>query len=180
MITTHPTRRIALLSAASLLALAGCSAVTSTTTNGVTTITVNVADINAWAQAFLNGATFLLALPGVAALPAASLIGLALAAVKTDLAAFDSAAGGNVTLTFNSTSIPAAIKSVLTDGRTLLSDAAGVPGAVPATVQATASEYVQALETVVSTFAAAVGQITAGAALGAMPIATALSVLRVK
>ena len=129
MITTHPTRRIALLSAASLLALAGCSAVTSTTTNGVTTITVNVADIDDWAEAFLNAAGLILALPGIAAGPTGIAITAVLAVIKADLAAFNAASGGNVTLTFNSTSVPAAIQSVLTDGQTLLSDAAGVPGA---------------------------------------------------
>jgi hypothetical protein len=177
-LATHPTRRIALLSAASLLALAGCSAVTSTTTNGVTTITVNVADVDAWGQAFLNASGLILALPGIAALPVGAAISAVLAVIKTDLAAFDTASGGNVTLTFNATSVPAAIQSVLADGKTLLSDAAGVPGAVTATVQATASEYVQALETVVSTFAAAIGQITAGAS--PMSLGQALSVLKVK
>jgi hypothetical protein len=163
-------------------AVAACDAFTTTTTNGVTTITVNVAKLDAYGQAFINGANLLLSLPGVSTLPAAALITAILGVLKTDLATFDASAAGNVTLSFDSTSIPAAIQSVLTDGKTLLTDANSVLGSAEQAVVSTAQTYINAISTVVSLFAAEIGQMTVGAAMGAAPMseAQALSVLGVR
>src|SRR6185312_15103835 len=78
--------------------IAACSVFQSTTTNGVTTITVNVAKLDAYGQAFINGGTMLLDLPGISTLPAGAAIAAILLLLKTDLAALDTATQGKVTL----------------------------------------------------------------------------------
>jgi hypothetical protein len=163
------------------LGLAGCSAITSTTTNGVTTYTVNVAEITAWGQAFANGATMIGGLPGLLGTPIGLGIVAVSAVVKADLTAFAATAGSQLTLTFDSTSVPAAVNSLLGDGKTLLTDAAGALGNVASTVITTAQTYVSAVQTVVSLLSAAIGAQLAGAVPGAVPMseATALSVLKV-
>ena len=162
--------------------IAACSVFQSTTTNGVTTITVNVAKLDAWGQAFINGGTMLLGLPGVATLPAGVEIAAVLVMAKANLAALDAETHGQAMLTFDSTSVPAAIQSVLADGKNLLTDAQGL---MDTAAQGTASEvqtYINAIQTVVSIFSATIGQIVAGARVGAPPMteAHALAVLQVR
>ena len=162
--------------------IAACSVFQSTTTNGVTTITVNVAKLDAYGQAFINGGTMLLDLPGISTLPAAAAVATVLAVLKTDIAAFDTATQGQATLTFDATSVPAAVQSVLADGKTLLTDARSVLGTAEQAAASTAQTYIDAIQTVVSIFSATIGQITAGARAGAVPMTEtqALAVLRVK
>src|SRR6185437_11906274 len=121
-------RRLLRTTALALVAapIAACSVFQSTTTNGVTTITVNVAKLDAWGQAFINGGTMLLGLPGVATLPAGVEIAAVLVMAKANLAALDAETHGQAMLTFDSTSVPAAIQSVLADGKNLLTDAQGL------------------------------------------------------
>lgn len=181
------SRRAALrgtaLSVAALALLTRCGAVTENTTNGVTTITVNTAQINAWGQAFVNASKLVASLPGITG----TTTGVAILAVGTvvgaDLTAFNTAAKGSLSLTFNSTSIPAAVTSILTDGSTLLTDSKAALSDVAATATTTAQTYIDAVETVVSLFQAAVGSVAVGAALGAtskMTEAQALATLKVQ
>jgi hypothetical protein len=162
--------------------IAACSVFQSTTTNGVTTITVNVVKLDAYGQAFINGGTMLLDLPGISTLPVAAAISVVLAMLKTDIAALDTATQGQATLTFDSTSVPAAIQSVFTDGKTLLADARSVLGTAEQAAASTVLTYIDALQTVVSIFSATIGQMTAGARIGATPMTEtqALAVLRVR
>lgn len=162
-------------------ALAACGAVTETTTNGVTTVTVNVAQIDAWGRAFANGAKLIAGLPGLSGTATGLGISAVAAVVEADLAAFDKASGGSVSLAFNSTSVPAAVASLLADGKTLATDAAGALGNVASTAVQTAQTYIIAVETVVSLFQAAVGSIAVGAAVGGtrMSEAQALTALGV-
>lgn len=176
----NPTRRSFVTVAAAVPFVAACSAFTTTTTNGKTTVSVDVSKIDAWGQAFSNAGLLILGLPGVSALPIGAAITAGIALVKADLAAFDTAAGGNVTLTFDTSSVPAFVQSVLADGKTLLADVSGVPGALSSTVQTEANEYVQALATIVSVFSATIGSMVAAAAPGGMSEGTALATLRVK
>lgn len=155
------TTRRAILGASALIpaaALLGCGMISSTTTNGVTTVTVNTADANNWGQAFINAASLIATLAIPASAPAILAIG---ATAKVDLAAFNTATNGTLTLTFNSGSPPAALASLLTDGQNLLTAA---QGAIPAAAATQAQTYLTALATIVSTAEAAVGVSVAGAA----------------
>ena len=156
--------------AAATLALSACDAVTSTTTNGVTTLTINVAQINAWGQAIVNGADILAPFAGTAG----SIILLVAKTAEADLASVNTLSGGSATLTFNSTSIPAAVQSLLTDGKTVVADASG---AISASAGTAATEALNALETIVSIFAATLGSM--GAAAPKMSEAQALATLKV-
>lgn len=143
-------RRRSLLAASALLPLAACGAVTVTTANGVTTVKINTASIDAWGQAAINAATMLAPLAGAAA-PAILAIG---GVARVDLAAFDKASAGSVTLTFDRGSPPAAVASVLADARNLLTAAQPV---IPAKSGTAAATYLSALAVIVSTAEAAVG-----------------------
>lgn len=175
----HISRRH-LLAASTLVPVAACGVFTTNTTNGVTTISVDVAKIDGWAQAFQNAGNLVLALPGVPALlgPAAPIVTATIAMVAADIAAFDKSAGGSVVLTFNAGSVPAAISSVLADGQKLLST---IQAALPSTaIVGTVATYVNALATIVSVFEAAIGLPVAKLSAASMSEAQALAALRVK
>ena len=180
-----PTRRAVLTGATALIpaaVLIGCGAVTTTTTNGVTTITINVAQINAWATAFINAAALVAALPGIAGTPTGLAITGVGGAAKLDLGAFTAVAGNSLSLTFNSTSAPAAVQSLLADGNELLTDAKGALGSVASTALGSAQTYVTALGTIVSLFQAAMGVSASVATVSAtapMSESTALKTLGV-
>lgn len=180
------SRRTTLLRTAAILpvaALAACGVFTSTTTNGVTTITINVAQVNAWGAAFINAAALVSGLPGIAGTPAGLAIVAVGAVAKTDLAAFTATAGASVSLTFDKTSAPAAIQSLLTDGQTLLTDAQGALGSVAPASLGSAQTYVAAIQTIVSLFTAAMGVSASTAKVSAtapMSEANALASLGVK
>lgn len=163
-------------------ALNGCGAITSNTTGGVTTLTVNVTQLNAWGQAFASGAKLIAGLPGIAGTAAGIAILAVATAVGTDLAAFNKVAGGSVSLSFNSTSIPAAVQSLANDGQTLLADASGALVNVATTAMTNAQTYINAVQTIVSLFQAELSAAPVGAALKAtsMTEATALATLGVK
>ena len=172
--------RRALLGASALLPLAACGIVTTTTTNGVTTITVNVARVDAWAQAGANAATLIADLPGIAATPASVAILGIVALVKLDAGAFDKAANGQTVLTFDANSVPASIASLASDARTLLGDARAALPNVASTAMNDAQTYVNAVQTLVSLFDATVGGVKVGAVPAPMTEAQALAVLGVK
>ena len=157
---------------APVAALVACS---ESTTNGVTTITLNVAQVSAWGQAFVNAGTLLAPLTGPTGVAILSVV----SAVENDISGISTLAGGNASLSFNSTSVPAAIQSLLSDGQTIISDAAGALGAGITTA---AQTYLTAAQTIASLLAAAIGSVSVGVA-AATPKMTenhALDVLGVK
>lgn len=162
--------------------LGACSAATSTTTNQVTTVTVNVADLNAWGNAIVNAAKLVSTLPGIVGTPAGTTIAGIATIAGTDLAAVAAAAGASQTFTFNNGSVPAAINSLLGDGQTLLTDAQGAIGNVSSTATQNAQTYIAALSTIVALFQATVTTLPPAAAMAdaKMTPAQALAVLGVK
>ena len=152
------------------VALGGCSLFSSKTVNGVTTITVNLNQLDSWGQAIANAGTMLA--------PIVPSVGPAIMAVvkvvAADIAAIDKDTGGTATLTFDATSIPAAISSLLADGQTILKTATA---ALPAEITSEARTILGALQTIVSLFAAALGSM--GAVKPAMTETQALAALRV-
>jgi hypothetical protein len=155
--------RRAILRASALVpvtaALAACGIFTSTTTNDVTTVTVNVSDLNAWGTAIINAATLVSGLPGISTTTQGAGIAAISKAATAALAAVDVAAGTSQTFTFNSGSVPASITSLLSDGTTLLADAQAAAGGVTGTSVQTAQTYIEALTTIVALFQAAVSTI---------------------
>ena len=168
-----------LLSTASLLALGGCGAFTLSTANGVTTVTINVAQIDSWAQAFKNGAKLILGLPGILPmLGSAGNVAFALIdVVATDIRAFDVAASGSATLSVNLNNVPDFISTVLADGQMILGT---ITKALPDTaIVGTAATYLNALATVVSLFEAMLGVAPAAAPRARMSETAALALLNV-
>jgi hypothetical protein len=153
--------------------MAGC---TTSTVNGVTTVTLNVAQVNAWGQALVNSTTLVAGLPGINATPEAQAIKLVGPMISGDLAAFNKAANGALSLTFNTTSPAAGITSLVTDAQTLLNDTSA---AIGSNLGGVAQEYLDAIKTVVSLIQAATAtSLVAGAT--PMTEAQALATLGVK
>lgn len=167
------TRRHALASATGLCGLAALSACTTTTANGVTTVTLNVAQVVAWGNALVNGANMVASLPGISGLPAAAPVAAIGALIANDLAAFAAASGGAVTLSFNSTSVPSAVASLEADVNSLLVTAQKTVTGVAATYLSTAQTYINAIETVVSLIQAATASVPMLAKAGAAPMGEA-------
>ncbi len=160
-----------ILSFAALAAPAAfLAACTASTTGTVTTVTINVAQVDAWAHAFENAANLILSLPGMnAALGgAAPLISIAMAAVATDVAAFDKSTAGSAKFTFDRATPPTMLTSILADGRTILTAAQSALGASAKT--GPVATYIAALATIVSLFEATAGIPMAGALVAGKPM----------
>ena len=173
--------RRSLLLGATALGMAGCGIVTTTTTNGVTTITINVAKINQYAQAFASAVATVLGVPGVAVLlgPYLTPFQAIAGAVVQDIAAFNTATNGAAVLTYDSTSIPSAVTSVLNDGKSILST---ISQALPQTaIVGTLMSAVNAVQTIVMLFEALLPTVAASRAAIPPPMteAQALAVLGV-
>jgi len=162
------SRRFILISPFVLATLPSC---TTSTVNGVTTVTINLTSITAWGEAIANAATLLAPLTGALAPVIAAIAQTA----QTDLAAVTASAGGAAVLTFATGSVPAAIESLLADGQTILTDISGLTGTTLNT--SVAQTYVTALRTVVSVFGAAIGSASATPEETNMTEAQALTVL---
>ena len=160
-------------------ALAGCNV----TTNGSsTTVTINVSQAVAWGTAFVNAAGILAQIAGIAGTPFAqtftSVIQPALLGALNEL---NAATNGTVSLTVDKASPQAFLQSMFNNASTLLSTAkTALPNVAP-TALTTAQTYVSALQTLVSVFGAAIGQLvpTAGAG-GGMDEGEALKLFNVK
>ncbi|GBQ32327.1 hypothetical protein HLH34_04525 [Gluconacetobacter azotocaptans] len=182
----HLSRRSLLRGA---IALAGASALAAcaVSTNGnVTTITLNVAKIDAYGQAGLNAAAtvtgFLSTVP--AAAPYVPLIAAAETALSGALTALSSAAGSALTIDYNDATWKTRVDSVLhalaAVGTAIGVALKGMGPALPASIAADANTAVSALRTVISLFEGLVG-VSAARAVAApeMTEAQALRVLGV-
>lgn len=173
------TRRFLLSTVTPAIAAAALVGCTTTTVNGVTTVTLNVAQVNGWAQAVLNSIALVAGLTGVVGTPVAATIMALEPVVSADLTAFDTATNGSLVLTFDSTSPSKVASSLLQDAQTVLSAVVAAVPQVPSAMEQTAQEYLQALKTVVGFFQAAMGSVAASAVKAPMTEAQALKVLNV-
>jgi hypothetical protein len=172
-------RKLLLTSAFTALALAGCAV---STVNGVTTLTVNLAAVNAYAQAVENSVTLLTSNPLIAAAipaPAATIIKAAQAAVGTAIAALDKEYAGQISFSFDATNVPAALLSLQADASTIFAGFQTVAEGIGAAVPAAVSQALLALQTIVS-LVNALTIANVGAVETPMPADTALAVLGVK
>jgi hypothetical protein len=177
-------RRTILRATALAPVAAGLAACTATTSGGITTATINVAQVNSYGQAVLNAVALLTSAPGVSALigPYASVITLAVTMAKADLQAFDTAAGGSLTVSFSTTSVSAAVQSLLTDAQTVFGDFQTAIGSQLGALGGAVTTYYNAFTTVVSLIQAVVStaQGLASAPVTPMTEAQALAALGVK
>jgi len=161
------------------LTLAGC---TVSTSNGVTTGTVSLKTLDAYAQAIKNAVTLLLANPLIAAAlgtATVAAINAAVADVSTSIASLDAADNGQAQLVFDASSIPAALTSLQDDAAQILGYVQTVVAALGAKLDATVTQAFNAFATIVSLLQV-VGSAVVSARAGAMSEAQALAVLGVK
>ncbi len=167
--------------AAPALALSACSLVSSNTVNGVTTITLNVAKLAQYAQAAQNfgsgivGFSFVSAALGA---PGLAVIDGALTGIAAAVTAISKQANGAVSISYTTTSIPAAVVQFEADLQTILTAAkTAIASLKPSQLTATISNMLAAFESIASLAEAFVGAVGAAPQ---MPEAQALAVLGVK
>lgn len=166
-----PSRRSFLRSAALVGAMA-LTACTVTTTNGVTTITLDVTKVKNYGQAGLNAAatvtSFLSSFPALA--PYALAITAAETALSGALSAFSSAAGSTLTISYNDATWKTRVDSILSDLDTLAaaieSALSGSGAALSSSVLSNARTAYNALATLISVFKALLGVSDAKAPVG--------------
>lgn len=140
-------RRSILLCAAAALPLAACGAFT---VSGKT-VTVDFAKLSTYAQAVQSGVGVVLGIPGLAALlppGAPGAITVAAAAMVTAASSLAAASGGAQTLSYDVSSLPAALTAFEADAAAILGDLSAVFGAQVSGVTSQASTVLAALKTV--------------------------------
>lgn len=158
------SRRSLLRALAAGSALAGLAACTVTTTNGMTTITLNVAEFAYDANIALSVVKTAL---GFAPIPATivTIVNEAISLLQTGIAAFKTYAGSDISLTFDTTSVPSAIHSLINDVQTVsanisaiaTSENAAISSDVMSKVEAVASDVANIASILTSIVSAAVG-----------------------
>lgn len=137
------------------LLLAGCS---TTTVNGVTTVTLNMARINLWVTAVTKASQALLADNIFASLIGATVsaaMSTAAGKLASLMSALNALANGAATLTFNASSPPAAFSSLMSDLQEISGYVTGVLNtAGPTKIGPQIVNYIQAIQTLVALFVA--------------------------
>jgi len=152
------SRRSILRGVPVLAGAAVLGACTVTTSGSTTTITLNVAKIEAYAQAGLNAAATVTSLLG--AVPAAAsyvaLIATAETALSAALTTLSTAAGSTVTISYDDTDWKTRVDSVLsaieTVGTAIANAITAAGSGLSSTVQTDATTALSALKTVISVF----------------------------
>lgn len=164
--------RRSFLRSAALVGATALTACTVTTTNGVTTITLDVTKVKNYGQAGLNAAatvtSFLSSFPALA--PYALAITAAETALSGALSAFSSAAGSTLTISYNDATWKTRVDSILSDLDTLAaaieSALAGSGSVLSSSVLSNARTAYSALATLISVFKALLGVSDAKAPVG--------------
>lgn len=157
----HLLSAVPLLSAVALL---GCS---NTTVNGVTTLTINLTTLQAYAAAVKNGVATLSSIPVIStALGSAKIvmINAVVADMAAQVAALNTANNGVATLTFTATSVPAALAAFAADAKAIMADLVVVATSSSGSLAANVVTTVDALQTVLG-----LGEAVASSAVGAVP-----------
>lgn len=154
---------------------------TSTTTNGVTTETINLATVNAYATAIENGANTLLAIPLISAAmgpSAVSIVSTATKGVASAISTLNTVYKGQISFSFTVANTPAALDALVTDANQINGAVSAITASAGSEITANEQEIIDALQTVVSTLIALVTG-AVGAAETPLPIGAALLVLGV-
>lgn len=171
-----PLSRRTILSAVPVVLATAC---TTSNTNGIASVTVDVAEVNAWGQAFANGALRISGLPGVMGTTVGATIAAVATTVKADLTTFVGVAGSSVTLSLNTSTAQAAVSSLLADGETLIRATNGITG-LDSDTATTAQTYIAAISDLVAIFQAVLSPTMAAALAPKMTEAQAFAILGVK
>ncbi len=121
----HSSRRSFLRGSGALLAGMGLAACAATTSNGVTTITLDVDEVVTDVGIALSIGQTALGFSGVPA-GVVSIVNQGVTIIKAGLVAFQSSAGSSLSLTFDRSSPPAALTSLIADLRTVSANIAAV------------------------------------------------------
>jgi hypothetical protein len=164
--------RRSFLRSSALVGATALTACTVTTTNGVTTVTLDVAKVKNYGQAGLNAAatvtSFLSSFPALA--PYALAITAAETALSGALSAFSTAAGSTLTISYNDATWKTRVDSILSDLDTLAaaieSALAGSGAVLSSSVLSNARTAYNALATLISVFKALLGVSDAKAPVG--------------
>lgn len=163
---------------ASIALMAGC---TTSTVNGVTTVTVNLATVNAYAQAIQNGANTILSVPMVTTAMGTATTALVKAAITgaaTAIAQLNTQYKGALSFSFTATTVPADLSALLADATTVNNAVSTVVSSLGSQFSSSVETTIDAIETIVSALIAMVsGAVGAGANDN---VAHALAVLGVK
>lgn len=157
------SRRV-LLAAFPLASVAGLMACTSTTVNGVTTDTLNVASFDADVSAGIKLAQAIFAnslVSGALGAATTAAISTIIGDIGTALSGLLTSAGTSATITFDSTSVPAAITSILSDLEKIGGYVQTAVAALGSTLPSDVSGYVSAFTTLLSVIAAIVPLVAA-------------------
>jgi hypothetical protein len=149
------------------------------TVNGVTTMTLNLNTLQAYATAAKNGVTTLLSVPVISTtLGAAQVeeINTVVADMAAQVAALNTANKGVATLTFSVSSVPAAVTAFESDSKSLMNDVVVVATSLVGSLAANIVTTVDALQTVLA-LGEAVSAVSVGAVKPKMSASQALKVL---
>jgi hypothetical protein len=173
------SRRRLLASVPLMSAVAMLGACAATTTNGVTTVTINLNTLETYATAVKNGVATLLSVPPIStAIGTAKVlvINQAVADMAAQAAALSAANQGVATLTFTAASIPAAVTAFETDAKALMADVVVVASSLAGSLAANIITTVDALQTVLA-LGGAVASTNVGAVRPRMSVRQALTLL---
>jgi hypothetical protein len=161
------------------LAAAGCAA---STTDGITTVTVNLTTVDAYAEAISNAVATLLTVPalsaGLGAVGVAA-VTVAKADIVSSISALDTANSGSESFTFTTASVPAALSALRADANKIMSNISTVVASLGGSLAASVVTTVDALETIVALTVALVPTVALTAAAPKMTEVRALATLGV-
>lgn len=133
------------------LGIAACGLITSTTVNGVTTLTINVAQLNTDGQAIIVAAQAVLSNPALIPLLGANLLvaQAALATASVTMASIAKATNGVSTASIDATSVQALVKSLIADILQIVTIVTAVNTQLAGSVFTVISGYLAAIQALV-------------------------------
>lgn len=161
--------RLALSAAAvaSLAMTAGCQV---STVNGVTTITIEVSEIDSYATAALNIIKTILSFTSLPAV-VTNTVNLAISGIQSALAAWDKYSQGKASIVFDRTSVPAELQSVLKAlqdaGNTIASVASSEVSVLGDTLAGKVQAISQDVSSIAAVISSAIGTVTSTSLAGA-------------
>lgn len=157
--------RRALLRSSALVGAAALAACSLHTVNGVTTITIDVDEVVTDTSVALAVIKTGLGFTGIPA-GVVTIINGAISLVQTGLTSFKAQAGSSLTLTFDSTSVPAALTSLISDIKTASANIAAVAKSEGNALSSSTAAQVSSISSDVGNIAAILESII-GMAVGA-------------
>jgi len=172
------SRRHLLATVPLLSAVAMLDACVATTTNGVTTVTINLNTLENYALAAKNGVATLLSIPLVRTAIGAKVLVIndVVADMAAQAVALNAANHGVATLTFTAASIPAAVTAFQADAKALMADVVVVASSLTGSLAANIVTIMDALQTVLA-LGEAIAPTAAGAVRPRMNESQALKIL---